>query len=243
MKRNMLFGLAALAAVTAAGCANAHGVWFAPRLDKTQLVLGEGPKDNAYDPKAVTMLQGYDAEWGKVAVEPVNGGDHITIAPAENVAVVAVEFDYGYWSNGKDGKWHNAPMDQVEGSTVGTHAVKYGVSYFKSVKAVKPVEGLPFQIVPMTDPTTLKVGDPLVVQLLHDGKPMPDTNIIPDVVNHHTVFAKTDDEGKAALKVANGGVNVIGVELTYNYDKPTAKATRDKVFASLSFVTVPPEED
>ena len=128
MKRNMLFGLAALAAVTAAGCANAHGVWFAPRLDKTQLVLGEGPKDNAYDPKAVTMLQGYDAEWGKVAVESVNGGDHITIVPAENVAVVAVEFDYGYWSNGKDGKWHNAPMDQVEGSTVGTHAVKYGVS-------------------------------------------------------------------------------------------------------------------
>ena len=40
MNRNMLFGLAALAAVTAAGCANAHGVWFAPRLDKTQLVLG-----------------------------------------------------------------------------------------------------------------------------------------------------------------------------------------------------------
>ena len=57
------------------------------------------------------------------------------------------------------------------------------------------------------------------------------------------MFAKTDAEGKAALKVANGGVNVIGVELTYNYDKPTAKATRDKVFASLSFVTVPPEED
>ena len=54
MKRNMLFGLAALAAVTAAGCANAHGVWFAPRLDKTQLVLGEGPKDNAYDPNGTS---------------------------------------------------------------------------------------------------------------------------------------------------------------------------------------------
>ena len=243
MKREFLLALAAAFALTAARNADAHGVWFAPRLDRMQLVLGEGPKDNAYSPQAVTALRGYDADYGEVRVEAADGGDHITIAPADNVAVVAVEFDYGYWSNGSDGKWHNAPMDQTPGATIGTHAVKYGVSYLKPVKSVKPVAGLPFQLVPMTDPTTLKVGDPLVVQLLHDGKPMSDTNIIPDVVNHHTVFVKTDAEGKAALSVANGGLNVIGVELTYTYEKPTAKATRDKVFATLSFVTVPPEAD
>lgn len=238
--------LLAAAAAGALGVsqAAAHGVWFAPRLDQIQLVLGEGFKDNAYDPKMVTVLQGYDADYRKVDVKAIDGGNHIAIQPADNVlSAVTVVFDYGYWSNGKDGKWHNAPMDEVEGSTIGTHAVKYGVSYFKPVKEVKPIAELPFQIVPMTDPSTLKVGDMLTVQLLHDGRPMADTDIIPDVINHHTVTVRTDAEGKATVPAANGSMNVIGAELTYNYDKPTKKATRDKVFCSLSFLICPPEND
>ncbi len=244
--RIFLLGLILGAVMIALGMARqgqAHGVWFASRLDRTQLVLGEGFKDNAYDPKAVTALQGYDAEYNKVEVKPIDGGDHITIKPAEDVAVVAVEFDYGYWSNGKDGKWHNAPMDQVEGATIGTHAVKYSVNYLKSVKEVKAIEGIPFQIVPMTDPTKLNVGDPLTVQVLHDGQPMAGVEVIPDVINHHTVFVKADAEGKVTVPVANGSVNVIGIELTHNYGSPTAKATRDKVFSSLSFTIYPAEED
>ena len=246
MKSKKLFSAAALvltSAILFPSTASAHGVWFASRLDKTQLVLGEGFKDNAYDPKMVTYMQGYDSKYNKVAVEAIDGTDHITINPTENTSVVTVGFDYGYWSNDKEGTWHNVPMDQIEGSTVGTHAIKYSVNYLGSVDQVKALDDIPYQFVPSVDPTKLNVGDKFTVQLLHNGKPMANTDIIPDVVNHHTVTMKTDANGKAEVTVSNGGINVIGMELAVPYEGKDKKATQSKVFTSLSFTNYPEETD
>ena len=71
------------------------------------------------------------------------------------------------------------PMDEVEGATIGTHAIKYSVNYLGSVDKVKPIDGLLYQLVPSVDPTTLEVGEEFTVQLLHNGEPMADVDIIP----------------------------------------------------------------
>ena len=57
--------LASLFAVgLAAGCVcssvDAHGVFFANRLDEKALVLGEGPVDDAYSPEMVKGIVGLD---------------------------------------------------------------------------------------------------------------------------------------------------------------------------------------
>ena len=48
----------------AAGCVcssvDAHGVFFANRLDEKALVLGEGPVDDAYSPEMVKSIIGLD---------------------------------------------------------------------------------------------------------------------------------------------------------------------------------------
>lgn len=222
---------------------HAHGVWFAPRLDQMQLVLGEGYKDNAYDPRNVTSLTGFNAAYQERPLSAINGGNHITIRPAEDIAVAVVHFDYGYWTKGADGKTHHAAMSEVPGATAGTHAIKYAVSYLRPVKKVKPIPNLPFQIVPLKDPSALKVGDLLPVQVLHHGAPMPDVEIFPDVINHHTLTIKTDKRGKATVLVANGSTNVIGLELVKTHWQPDGKATQDKIFSSLSFIIYPEEED
>ena len=54
---------------------------------------------------------------------------------------------------------------------------------------------------------------------------------------------KTDKDGKANVLVANGSINVIGLELAEDYPQSDGKATRDKIFSSLSFMVYPPEED
>ena len=72
---------------------------------------------------------------------------------------------------------------------------------------------------------------------------MPNAEIIPDVVNHHTVTMTTDKDGKANVLVANGSINVIGLELAEDYPQSDGKATRDKIFSSLSFMIYPPEDD
>ncbi|WP_196592743.1 DUF4198 domain-containing protein [Pectinatus sottacetonis] len=222
---------------------NAHGVWFANRLDQTQLVLGEGYKDNAYAPAMVKKLYGYDANYDHINLQAVNHKNYITIKPEKNLSVAVVFFDYGYWSNGTDGKWHNAPMNMVKGATIGTHAIKYSVNYLKSVNNPQPINNIPLQIVPLKDPTKLNVGDQLPIQVLYNGKPYSYAEIIPDVINHHTVTMKTDKDGKAVLPVANGSINVIGIEKAFPYKNKNEKATQDKIFSSLSFTIYPAEND
>ena len=242
-KRKFLSLLLGMIFTASALPVHAHGVWFAPRLDQTQLVLGEGYKDNAYNPKNVTSLTGYDANYQKRPLAAINGGNHITIQPADDISVAVVYFDYGYWTKGADGKTYNATIAEVPGASSGTHAIKYAVSYLKSVRKVQPIPGLPYQIVPLKDPTTLSVGDMLPVQVLHNGVPMPEAEIFPDVINHHTITIKTDKNGKAIVPVANGSTNVIGLELIETYPKSDGKATRNKIFSSLSFVIYPAEDD
>lgn len=82
-------------------------------------------------------------------------------------------------------------MDKVKGSTVGTHAIKYSINYFGNVDKVKPLDNMLYQLVPSVDPTKLKVGEKFTVQLLNNGKPMANVDIIPDVINHHTEVIKT----------------------------------------------------
>ena len=232
--------LAVLCVALAAAAACAHGVWFATRLSKTQLVLGEGPDDRPYDPKAVFLLQGYDKDYNKVEVKPIVGktGEFITIEPAENVAVVTAGFSYGYWM--ADSEWKNWKRitDENKDAKDQIANLKYDVFYRSSVKAPKPIEGLPFQIVPMSDPTVLKVGDTLVVQVLKDGKPMPNAEIIPDFAYNAEQTIKADSDGKAAILIRNATFNVIGMEFDAEEFKDPANpnVTRGTFASCLSFL-------
>lgn len=225
--------------------ASAHGVWFAQRSDRTQLVCGEGWKDSAYDPDGLVEMRGFDAQYGEAAVEPLRGEDYLYIEPGDDVRAVYVEFDYGYWSKTPAGEWLPRPMDEVEGATMGTHAVKYSVNYLGSVEAVRAIDGAAYQLVPDVDPTTLTVGQSFTVRLLHEGEPMPGVEIIPDVLNHHTRTVTTDETGAATVTAANGGLNVIGCEMTVPYENQGVdeKATQSKAFVSLSFTLYPAEDD
>ena len=224
--------------------ASAHGAWFARRSDRIWLVCVEGWKDNAYDPSGLMEMNGYNAKYEPVAVEPINGDDHLYIEPSDDLAVVYVCLDYGFWSNTPEGSWVPKPMDEVEGATIGTHAIKYSVNYLGNVDEVKPIDGLLYQFVPSVDPTRLEIGEEFTVQLLHNGEPMADVDIIPDVINHHTVMIKTDENGMATVTASNGGVNVIDCEMVVPYENEGVdnKATHSKAFVSLSF-TLYPEED
>ena len=238
-RKSFIVAVAVLAAMVMAQAAFAHGVWFATRLGKLQLVLGEGSDDRAYDPKAVTV-QGYDASYGKVEVKPIEGktGEFITIEPGDNVAVVTAAFSYGYWT--ADSEWKNWKRVTEESKDAKDQIanLKYDVFYRASVKEPKPIEGLPYQIVPMSDPAALKVGDTLTVQVLRDGKPMADAEIIPDFVNNAEVTMKADAEGKAVIPIKNARFNVICVEDNAPSYKDAANpnVTRGTFAACLSFL-------
>ena len=84
---------AALLTTAAVSVTSAHGLWVGPRLDQIQLILGEGPVDNAYQPSMVESLIGYTKDYQPVAIPQQNFADHVTISPSENTSVAVVVFD------------------------------------------------------------------------------------------------------------------------------------------------------
>ena len=133
-------------------------------------------------------------------------------------------------------------MDEVPGSTIGTHAVKFNVAYLDPKAAPLRVEGLDMQFVPSVNPAGLNMGDTFEVQLLYRGEPMADTPVIFDVVNDLNGTANTDAEGRVKVTVRNNALNVIGVEVAMPSEN-NDKCTRTKYFASLSFTCYPEYDD
>ncbi len=242
MKKNKILAFSACACLLATSyfnVASAHGVWISERLDQKQLILGEGPGDNAYKPSSVQSMQGYTDTFEKTQVKFIDEKNHVTVIPSQDTAVISVNFDYGYWTKDQTGKVQNAPMNQIPGAKNGTHAIKYNVTYLHSVKEVKPVPDVPLQIIPQVDPTTLHKGDTLPILVVKDGKPLANADIIPDVINDLTKIIKTDADGKATVTIANDGLNVIGVEIAFPITEKNQLATQNKYFSSLTFTYYP----
>ena len=213
---------------------DAHGVFYANRLDQKALVLGEGPLDNAYDPACVQRIDAYDVNFEPTTVERVDAGNHVTIVPGDDLGVTATFFDYGYFAKTTDGKViPTRDYSDIENLVSVTYAYKYNVHYWNA--ALKPggLYNVPIQIVPEVNPLTLRRGDTLNLRIYKDGKPYANAPVIADVLGDLTTETNADAQGRIAVRVANNGLNVIGVEVGFPTDDPNVTK---KIFSSLSFI-------
>ena len=157
MKKKFMAALlgAAMGLGMYAAPADAHGVFYANRVDTKALVLGEGPLDNAYDPACVQRIDAYDVNFQPTTVERVDGEKNISIVPGEDLGVTATFFDYGYFAKTTDGKViPTRDFSGIENLKAVTYAYKYNVHYWN--EAVKPagIYNVPIQIVPEVNPLT-----------------------------------------------------------------------------------------
>lgn len=70
------------------------------------------------------------------------------------------------------------------------------------------VVGLTLEIVPEADPSTRKVGDPLPIRVLFEGKPLAGAQVIADAgdgAEPHRQTSTTDGEGRASFQYDRGG--------------------------------------
>ena len=212
----------------AAGCVcssvDAHGVFFANRLDEKALVLGEGPVDDAYSPEMVKSIIGLDNNGMVIPVQVIKHEKNVVVVPN------------GYWTKDKDGKTVHKPISEVPGAQKSTHAIKYDVHYWNA--EAKPFNNKDafIQIIPSVNPLTLRKGDTYEIQVLKDGKPYANAPLIKDVINDLTNESQADANGKATVTVSANGLNVVGVEVGF----PTqTKGEQNKYFSALSFIINP----
>lgn len=232
MKKILAAGLMSL---VMSGPAWAHGIWVAERHGELAVVYGHGAADDAYDPRKLTKIEGFDVVGGSLPVTVNAQNDHVLLDVDRNTAGLVAEFDNGFWSKDKSGKWHNKAKDEVADAVEGGRYVKYSVTLLKeSAHAIKP-KGLPLEIVPLADPMRLGMGDKLTVQVLNEGTPVAGATVVADYVNDgDNDSLTTDSDGKVEVTLRNDGLNVITTSLDKDYDD---KARADKIgmFTALSF--------
>lgn len=235
--RNAILGgcLLAAAVLLASNVGYAHGTWVVKRSGAWTVVLGEGADDQGYNVAKVKKVTAYSKDFTPTRVVLDARQEYVTLNPPKDAAILVVEFDHGYWTKGGDGKYVNKPMTEVPGAKAASRNLKYNVAYLDPAVQPKALDELPIQIVPLVNPASLKQGDTLEVQVLHQGKPLADAEIIVDVVGDLGNTVTTNADGKATVPVRNMGLNVIGVEPSFPLEG-SDWATTTGYFATISFV-------
>lgn len=215
--------------------AGAHGIWIAERHGTQAVVYGHGASDEAYDPQKLKTVTARDVDGKELAVEIRRQEDHALLGVPGNAVVVSSVFDNGFWVEGPDGKWVNKPKSEVPGAKQSSQSRKFAVAILDHLRKKPEPQGLPFEIVPLIDPTILEAGNELPVQVLVDGKPVEGVEVAADYVNDsHAAPVKTDAEGIARIRIRNAGLNVVGAA----YSSPLSdskEADKLSYFTTLTF--------
>ena len=86
---------------------------------------------------------------------------------------------------------------------------------------------------PASNPAKLRQGEKLSVQVLHQGKPLANAELIGDFFSE-SGQVKTDAEGRATVPVVREGLNTLAVEYETPYSD-TSKADSLSLFSGLNF--------
>jgi len=232
-KRHAKF-TAAMVAVLITGQAMAHGMWTEERRGNIEVIYCLGAEDDAYDASKITGAWATDRHGRRIPVTVERLNDHARLKPLETPAIVSVALDNGYWTQAPDKTWVNVGETQVAGALDSGRYYKYSLAVLEEGATLPALDKLKLVIVPQVDPLTLGVGDSLPVQVLVDGKPAADIELIGDYINDpDKVVATTDAQGKAVVPVRNREFNVIGASTSVPSKDPDARVRG--MFTSLSF--------
>jgi uncharacterized GH25 family protein len=208
--------LAAASVLMPAGTAQAHGIWFAQRADRLALVYGDGAEDLDVVKRLpkVTSVNGLSAEGRPVAARLEPEGRMAFVNLDAQPAVLSATMDNGLWSRDANGRWHGKGKDEVPGATISGRYLKYSTHLVAlPVGAIRPVPGLALQLVPIGAAFPRHAGEPLTVQVLFEGKPLPRARVWRDIVTDPDAEPLVADaEGRLTLPVRNQGLNVVKAE-------------------------------
>jgi nickel transport protein len=201
--------VAAVLLLTGSATAGAHDLWLEPQ--GAGYVLQQGHRHSAH---AGAESVPYDAAIVKAAVCTDAAGAVRPLVPSKSYpvrvdgdcAAVMVSLSSGYWTKTA---WEtkNVPKAQA-GGVIRSWLSEESVKRVNRWTAAQPLTDA-LEIVPLTDPRALKPGDKLTVIVTENRKPRVG---VPVAYDGETRGA-TGDDGRVAIRVRHGGVQLIAASL------------------------------
>lgn len=236
--RKLALVVSVMVNLSAAGVAQAHGIYFAQRSTHLALIYGVGSDDLDMLkrlPKVKTVA-GYLENGQETPTQLVPNGPLVVVNTDKQTAIVTATIDYGPWSKAPDGEWYGKVKSQVPNVTASMHTYKYTV-HMRRLNVVPTVlSAHKLQIIPLVKQLPDQMGKELTVQVLYEGKPVQGASVQADFVNDpDNVQMKTGADGTATIKVRNQGLNVLAA--TYSTPSMNSMETdEDEHLATLSFI-------
>jgi nickel transport protein len=230
-------GVAAAAALVAT-TADAHAIWFAQRSKQLAFIYGVGADDldSVKRLPLVKGVAGYDAEYKPVPTRLRVAGPMVMVDSDSPVTVVTGVMDNGVWAKMPDGEWVKKGKDEAPNAVITTKNMKYAV--FLTGPLTAPLPAFPDQVVQIIPVGKIpeKMGEPLTVKVLYQGKPIAGARVIADLVNDpDATKIVTGADGLATIKVRNQGINVVNAIYDGPPDDPV-KAAKMEHESTLTFV-------
>lgn len=191
--------------------AHAHDLWLEKAGKQWTLYQGHRHSSHAgsdtldYGKNFVTIATCLDARGGKRSLTDAGGAPWTARGEC---AALLLEMSSGYWSK-TPWETRNAPKTEVSGA----------MKSWLSKDSLKRIEqwGAPFaqplggglEIVPTTDPLALRPDEKLVVRVLLAGRPVAGA----PVAYHGDTRGETDADGRIALRLRHGGMQLISTSV------------------------------
>lgn len=186
-----------------------HSIWLEEEGEQLTLMYGHvGGESEGYEPSKVEEVTALDGEGNPVVIEMLSESELVTFDPEGEAALVAVSFDNGFWVETADG-WQNVSKREVEDYISASHTFKYTKALYDwSDTFMEPV-GLTLEIVPLTNPFDVALGEDLEVQVLYNGEPASNIEI-----THDESILQTDENGMATVTLTQPGLQYLEASLS-----------------------------
>ena len=202
MKGSMQKVVLLLAATMIMGvsAASAHDYWIEKKGDGYAAVYGHGDTRLDYDPASLKKVTVYNAAGKTLDFKKEVQSKAIIIRPVGSACLILADLESGYWSRTIYGL-KNLPKRKATRPLESFKSYHYSKSIISSGEAaVKPVDGLKLDIIPLKNPLDLKAGDSLQLKVLWEGNPLAGTTLEGD----HQKSGVTDKEGLVKVTLKKG---------------------------------------
>lgn len=220
--------------------AQAHDMWLEKQGNVVKLNYGHPGATDPYPLERISAMSGYtDNQW-KVPLQPLPVEGEAFAYATDNYPLLTVEFDNWYWYHSDEEGWQQfrTPQTDFKGTII-----EEGASYKLSKEIVywRPFLSQPIgqraEIVPLKDPTSLKEGDLLPIQLYLEGTLMPAadsrTSLTSDPAIEHPKLVFRKSQEPVMVKVGPPGRQIV----IGKYAKPLDGVKKVWFAFSLTFTT------
>lgn len=189
--------------------AYAHDLW----IDRA-LLVHFGDVGERLDPINPANLSGFvafaaDGKPAAAKLLPIGEVGAVVLSKAADPAAVGVVWDAGY--RVKDGeKWKKTTADEAKAAGTFRHTVFHSKTILAWNPRFAEAFGLPFELVPSSDPFAVKAGGTLVLKALADGKPVAGVTL---ALDEPEVSLISDANGLISVPIAKAGLHLLSARL------------------------------